>query len=211
MLSLAIGADGARPETAAGRGSLKVMRIRARVLVPLLVAGVVGAVRPVGLRHGRAAGLSRPQQAPSRPPAGTAAPSRRRRAAAGAARSSRRRASAPASTSSASTSIVTDKAGQAGPRPEAGRLHAHRGQQAAEDRLLLRRQDRRRHRRSTSGPPTRDPQRLRRGARGGASRRAAVRHPARRLPRAARQRHGGAQAAHRLRPEPARAGRTWSR
>ena len=41
----------------------------------------------------------------------------------------------------------------------------------------------------------------------GASRRAALRHSARRLPRQARQRHGRAQAAHRLHPEPARAGR----
>ena len=39
------------PRLRPGRGSLKVMRIRARVLFPLLVAGIVGAVgAPAGLR-----------------------------------------------------------------------------------------------------------------------------------------------------------------
>ena len=60
--------------------------------------------------------------------------------------------------------------GQAGPRPEAGGVHRHRGQQAAEDRAVHRRQDRCDRRRSTRRPTDRDPQRLRRGARGGAAR-----------------------------------------
>ena len=102
--------------------------------------------------------------------------------------------------------IVTDKKRQAGPRPEAGRLRRRRRRQAAEDRRVRRRQDRRAATEIDGRSAARDPERLRRGARGAA--RPDVRlfvHSARRLPRAPRQRHGGAQAAHRLHPEPARA------
>ena len=101
--------------------------------------------------------------------------------------------------------------GQAGARPEAGRVHPHRGQQAPEDRAVHRRQDRCDRQQIASRPTARDPERLRRGARGGAARRAAVRPAARRLPRPARQRHGGPEAAASSSSRTSSPRPTWSR
>ena len=95
--------------------------------------------------------------------------------------------------------------GQPSIRPQAGRVPNQGRRQAAGHRVVHGRQDRRlgdsADRRSSGA---RDPLDLRGAARGAAAGCPPVHHSAGRLPRAPRQRHGRAQAAHRVHREPAR-------
>ena len=145
------------------------------------------------------------------PAAATAAPSASRRPTAARATAGRARTRAAAADSPGINFvrvdvIVTDGKGKPVLDLKPEEFVGLRGRQAAEDRAVLGRQDRR-GRADRERPTTAIRTRLRRGARGGAARSPAVRDAARRLSRAPRQRHGGAQAADRLHPEPARAGR----
>ncbi len=96
--------------------------------------------------------------------------------------------------------------GAARHRSQAGRLRGLRRQPAAVGRAVPPDQG---GRQPEAGRPAaaRDPQPRRRGDRGGARRRPHLRHPARRLPRAALQLGVGARAAHALHPDAAAAQR----
>ena len=96
------------------------------------------------------------------------------------------------------------------PRHEAGRLRGSRGQEAAEGRDLRPRQDRR----ALAADALRaegDPQRVRHGDRGEEAQRAALHPPARRLPRAPRQRHGRRASRSSTSCRTSSRRRTWSR
>ena len=145
-----------------------------------------------------------PPRGSSRPPAPPPA-CRQRRTAASSGRNSRRRASAAASTSSAST--PSSPTGKGNPvldlKQDDFGFREDNKPQKIESFSVVKIDDR--SRRARRPPPRRSARSSTRSARRAAGR-PALRHPARRLPRAPRQRHGRAQAAHRLHPEPARAG-----
>ena len=198
MLSLA-------SRQAAPAGDPNVMRVHSRTITP--------ACSSRAPRRWCGWPAARQEPAQPQPAAPPAAPAPGRTAAG----SHRRRARAPPQPIRSGINfvrvdvIVTDDKGEAGPRPEAGRVRGPRGRQAAEGRDVQRREDRRARadrRASDHG----DPERLRRGARGGAQPNVRLfvillddYHVRRGNDMAVRK------PLDRLHPEPARSGRTWWR